>query len=399
MYCSMLVLTWGCAKQSASPPRLPPAPFYLEAQVFLAKARVADRITDPLQRCLAFPDLPSNDWQRGLAEEYCHSIFDPYSSHVDLDVVDQHLQRGDVKGLDAIFAADLSRHFAKINPSEDIHSDFSGILPTPRGDVLTQRWLELDPKSPYALTARASHLRKTAIEMRGEKFAADMPPESMQRMHDLMNESVKLYQKALGIEPRLIPADDGLIQIGYTDSRSDMGRAAFEAAKKLDPTCQGLLEVEMVARQERWGGSYRQMRELEDEIRPYVAPKPLLGLFLDSAETDRGETLCIAESYAEAETVLRKLLSRTPNVEPYRALACALGHQEKAADWYEIAALVEASRFDSTSADSNFQRAKVLWQSSQPALAASILHRAIASNPNDADLHRMLSDIESQLNH
>jgi tetratricopeptide (TPR) repeat protein len=216
----------------------------------------------------------------------------------------------------------------------------------------------------------------------------------MQRMHELMNKAVVLYQKAIRVEPRLISAYNGLIQIGYMDSQRKIGEAAFEAARKIDPTCLNLIGTELIAREERWGGSYEKMRELEDTITPYIDKRPLLGLYLNWAETDRGESFCIEGSYSEAENVLRKLPDKTPYVEPYRALACAIGHQAKAADWSEIAALVEAWRFDPSDADNNYQRAKVLLQSSQREFAALVLRRAIASNPEDADLRNLLSATE-----
>jgi hypothetical protein len=38
---------------------------------YLVKARTAERISDPLQRCLTFPDLPGNKWPVGHAQAHC----------------------------------------------------------------------------------------------------------------------------------------------------------------------------------------------------------------------------------------------------------------------------------------------------------------------------------------
>ena len=42
----------------------PPA----EYAAYVAAVRKADAITDPLQRCLAYPDLPGNTWMPGAAK-------------------------------------------------------------------------------------------------------------------------------------------------------------------------------------------------------------------------------------------------------------------------------------------------------------------------------------------
>ena len=56
--------------QSASGGQAPFAKAPTEIRDFLIKAEAADKIEDPLARCLAFPDLPANKWPASLASAH-----------------------------------------------------------------------------------------------------------------------------------------------------------------------------------------------------------------------------------------------------------------------------------------------------------------------------------------
>ena len=51
-----------------------PPPAYAE---HVAALRKADAIRDPLQRCLAYPDLPGNTWAPGVAKARCIMFLTP----------------------------------------------------------------------------------------------------------------------------------------------------------------------------------------------------------------------------------------------------------------------------------------------------------------------------------
>jgi tetratricopeptide (TPR) repeat protein len=362
------------------------------AIAYLAKVDAADAIADPLQRCLAYPDLPGNHWQAGVAEAYCRWGYHG-PQHVTLDLIEDHIRHGTYASLDAIFMADLERHFSKTDFSEDIHYDYDQIQPDARTELATRNWLDKDAQSAYALSARASYFRKAGERARGEGWASEVPPEKMQRMHDLLGKAATLYQKALRIEPRLMPAYAGLINVGMYDSREELRTSAFEAAQRLDPACDSVIRFEMTAREPRWGGSYEQMQALESAIVPYIKSRPLLGLYIGSAEADRGEMLSSTEHYAEAAAVLSKISKLTPAVPPCDCLAISMLHLgNEALHWDDIISVIAAARYDSYDKDSNLNRGTLLVRFRRTDLGLRYLKRASAIAPNEGDLHMYVSE-------
>ena len=61
------------AVQAAAPANDPPAQY----ASYFAAVRNADAIVDPLQRCLAYPDLPDNTWATGIAKARCTMFLTP----------------------------------------------------------------------------------------------------------------------------------------------------------------------------------------------------------------------------------------------------------------------------------------------------------------------------------
>ena len=61
-----MLSTDASASPSPAIPDVPEAALFVGVaepwRTYLTKAREAERIEDPLQRCLAFPDLPANHW-------------------------------------------------------------------------------------------------------------------------------------------------------------------------------------------------------------------------------------------------------------------------------------------------------------------------------------------------
>src|SRR5215469_5307653 len=49
-----------------------------EVQQFLKRVRHAEAISDPLQRCLAYPDPPASHWSRAAAQAYCNYHMQPF---------------------------------------------------------------------------------------------------------------------------------------------------------------------------------------------------------------------------------------------------------------------------------------------------------------------------------
>jgi tetratricopeptide (TPR) repeat protein len=381
----------GQASHSQPPPpfqfpALPDKP--AEIADFFTKAKAADNIADPLARCLAYPDIPGNHWPAGLTETHCRLQFGP---HIKKDDIRKYLSRGDTRGLDALFAKDLARHFSKSDFSEVIHADFSEILADSDTDQLTTQWLKLAPGSAYALLARARYLRAMAGHARGNGYASETPAESMQKMSELAGQAIELSQQALKIEPKLMPAYGLLIKLGTMDSRSDIVADAVKESAAIDPDCY-LISVDiMMALEPRWGGSYEAMTAYAQRLSKDVARRPLLATTVSMKDVDLSDVMYDHERYSDSLQILLPAALQSTNPEIFQDLARAMQQVDRSKYiWEAPMYLLEASRFIPQPDD------WVIYSfgERQPAIdiewSATLLERYSALNPDDAQLHFML---------
>jgi hypothetical protein len=321
-----LMLAFGFSHASTLAADLPPIPDRPAAEQFkdapapwrdyLIQARAAERVADPLQRCLRFPDLPGNAWPAGHAAAHCR---DHAAQRTVPAEVLPYLQRGDFAGLETRLDAMLQRHFADTDDGEDIHYAFSMFedATDPRADAWSAAWLAQRPQSAYAQLARATFYRDQAWHVRGGNYSSQTPRENLRRMSEFADESVPLYAEAIRLNPRLMPAYDGLLEVAMLDSRADDERRAIAGAQAIDPSCVTMARKRMRAISPRWGGSYEEMLAYANELGAYVGRRPQLANFIAAPFADRGDRLVDADQYTRetADTLdiaLRKARTKRP---------------------------------------------------------------------------------------
>ncbi len=351
------------------------------------RAREADKIVDRLQRCLAYPDLPDNRWPAGHAEAHCryHAI-----ETIGLPEVDGYLDRGDLKGLDAQIDGYLAKHFSKEHAGEDIHTFFDkfGIVSAEVGRI-TQRWLDAAPKSAYALLARATFLRVSATEARGNDVIARTPSEKLQRMEDLIEQAIPLYRDAIAKNPKLMPAYPGLLNIAMLNSRADLETEAIAGARAHDPGCVDMAGMRMQSLQPRWGGSYEAMLAFARELDAYIEKRPHLAIHTAAPFGDRGDMLLNEGVYTrETNDVLTMAISIGTS-EDYLidAARLALSPSDGSPDtWRAVSYLLQSQRFSSGTAWSNGTIARYVGVS-EPEWALPYAQRATEIEPSNGLWH------------
>ena len=269
----------------------------------LLKVREVQKFQNPLERCLAWPDLPGNQWPAGHASALCRHYHDDSVGVYRLDWLEKLLQQGDLTSINAALDAQLELHFRPEQQfHEAIHSLVDKIEADERSDTLTSRWLRAAPDDAYALLARATFYRKAAWEARGEKYASETAASQMSRMSELVERAVPLYRKAIAANPRLMPAYEGLLNVATGDSLDTVATEAVRGAKAVDPACVAVAKERMRALQPRWGGSYEAMDAYVEELRPLIATRPLLAQFLGSPAADAANMAGALET-AEGDTL------------------------------------------------------------------------------------------------
>jgi tetratricopeptide (TPR) repeat protein len=301
----------ACAAQTeptATPPSIPETPDLRRYETtpapwrdYLLQARAAERIADPLQRCLAFPDLPGNQWPAGHAAAHCRYHF--AVKRPTLDEIADLVERGEMGELERMFNQSLARHFSKDDFGDDIHDTFNYLLTRADDlesvDHITAAWLEKAPKSAYANLARGAYFNGAAWKARGAKYASETPKANLRRMSELVGQAIPYFKKAISINPRLMPAYTGMIDMGRLDSRSELAARGIREAKKLDPACPELSNQIMLSLEPRWGGSYEQMLAYSNEISGMVAQWPQLAVYMAKPFADRGNRLRAGGQYTK----------------------------------------------------------------------------------------------------
>jgi tetratricopeptide (TPR) repeat protein len=362
-----------------------------EMREFFRQAEAADALADPLARCLAFPDLPHQQWPAGLARAHCEYAFGP---RITLAKARALLDRGALAELDALYAADLEKHFSDTAFSEVIHRDFDDFDASYDAGRFTKDWLDKAPTSAFALSARGDYYRAMAWQARGGKWAKDTPKENIARMGEFAKLALDLYEKALKVEPRLMPAYVGLISVsGMASDPARQGRA-FKTATRVDPACVAVMRVTMGLLRPRWDGSYPAMQQYAETMAPFVARRPLVATHLQDALQDIGNVLWRDTKYDQAIAVLKPAALQTTSVNLYYELGWSMANASNAWDTMEI--LLEASRFDS-SPDADYQFAirslgrLLLLTAKRPDWATRYLKEAIALKPDDSYAHYLLA--------
>ncbi len=313
-----------------------------EIRDYLAAAKAADKIADPLARCLAFPDFPGNQWPKGLGEQHCKLNFGP---HITREQIQGLLDSNDVAALDQLFAADLAKHFSNDGFPEVIHQDYAPFDATYESGKQSKVWLDKAPNSAFAMVARAEYFREMAWTARGSKWGAETPKENLQRMSEFADKAIALYQSALKIEPKMVQAYSGLLNIGMLDSQSQLMVDAFDRMQKIDPACRSFAMNMMSALTPRWGGSEEKMLAYAQDLSSRQAQRPLLSLYTVAPMLDAADTFQRAERDAERVKTLASAVPLSSNAEVYTDLASAEMDAPSEDAWKPMLHLIAASRF------------------------------------------------------
>lgn len=394
-----LTMLAGSAATGRMPPRAawevggtPPA-----LQAYLKAAKAADRIVDPLARCLAFPDYPGAHWPAGLAVQQCRQANAPVVTLAQMRAL---IDGGKAAALDAMLKAHLDRHFSTTDFSEIIHADFKQFDGSYDSGKLTKDWLAKAPNSAYAAMARGAYFEAQAYESRGTAWASQTPPENMVRMREFAAKAQAELKRALAIEPRMMPAYSAQISLARNVSDEATVASAWAAGTQRDRACSELARAGMVALQPRWGGSYPQMLALAKSLSPDIPRRPLLAQVTVMPKFDAASVLYRDKKYDEAEAMLRSAIAESSNPAAFEALARYQANRLQRLPTIEgLSYLLAASRFRDCDCDPALARQRgdlLLMVMHDPQWAQLSLRRTLARTPDDMEARLSLAMADSQ---
>lgn len=246
-------------------------------KTYLGRVATAEAIDDPIQRCIAYPALPGIVWTDEHIKAHCRYHHEPILSFENMQEL---ANKGDFQTLEATFTDYQMRHERTEDQSEIIHRAFEQISTEHAGE-LTAAWLAHSPENVFAITARAEYLRTMAWKARGARYSADTPKAQMNVMSAIVQQAIPLYQKAIKLDPKLLPAYIGLLNIAMADSEELIERRAKEQGLQADPECAELMRTILTSLKPRWGGDYNQMLQFtEKTVKPSTKNRPLNGQYM-----------------------------------------------------------------------------------------------------------------------
>jgi tetratricopeptide (TPR) repeat protein len=375
--------------QAFAAAKQPPA----EYASYVAAVRKADAIKDPLQRCLAYPDLPGNTWLPGVARARC-KMFLTRTRYLLADIAELLARADGASALDAHFQSLLDAHFSDPDQREGISAAFSvfDARDSAAAERVARAWLAASPASPFAHAALGRVLEERGWEARGGELIKDTPQEKLDAMTKLFIAAIGEFGAAMKASPKLYPACVELMRIGRQSS-DDLQAAATAQCLKADPASFSVIEEMMTAAEPRWGGSDAAMRAVAAYAQARVAENPVLVLFQSNNAFYKIERMKDGDD--EAIAILEPAALQVPHAGFLRAVGSA--HVARGDDWKGFVYLSQALRFSPDYAVELRLRAMALERLGEPAWARPDAERAVALHPELGSAHQVLGDIVRDL--
>ena len=365
----------------------------VEVDQFLAKAREAEALKDPLQRCLAYPDPPRSHWNADAIKAYCQ-----YHHLAIIDLAQLHalIENGHSAELDRRLGKALQAQLTRPESQGLVDHIYQNVFGNGSMELryLLDAWKRDSPRSAFAYAASGMAYAAMASEARGTDYIRNTPPDAILAMDRLTEEADADLRRALALDPRLTPTYATMMKIG----RMALGRRyaldARAAGFKVAPANFYLYGEASALAEPKWGGSMAELQALRKQALLHARQNPLL--YLVATETSLSEFdfySCRCATPPELARVM-DVLARPAS---YMTLASA-GDSADFAQERGIAAVYysEAIRFGARPND-RLSRAFELVPLGYPSWAHDEITAVAPALPNRAAVYRGLAYADLQL--
>lgn len=345
---------------------------------YFAQVRRAEQITDSEKRCLAYPDLPGNEWPAGAAEWRCLMLRAPVLS---LEEMEARLATPDGgPWLEQRLEALLEDTFNDPRERDRLFRVFDLFDGSERAGNIATQWLRQMPQSPFALTAMGKHRAAQGWEARGGAYVSNTSKAQLRRMGQLFAGAAPLLAEALEREPRLGPACLALAKIGRQSSDTLQAHALAQCLSA-DPASYDVVWEWMTAAMPKWGGSMRAMNMVGAYILQHGPENPTLYSLL--AEPP-GYEASQMKTYSEGMDGFVAASRAGPGVR--MMTNAGHGYWVEGDAWMAAAYWSQALRFWPGAQETRALRGRALHQAGDYAWALEDLLPAAVAAPEDMDI-------------
>jgi tetratricopeptide (TPR) repeat protein len=373
----------------------PPSSLPLATPDSLSAVFEAEQIADPMQRCIAYPTPTGYHWPQPMIAARCADALAPGLAW---DTFQKAVDGGKAREIDAQLDALVADYFAKRAPEGALQHAYVANFWSPSESLKRSidQWVAQAPASAHALAARGMHEVAIGQEARGEDTIANTPPESLANMSKALDAARRDLQKALSINPRIMPAYTALIYIAKLSGDRELAERTIQQATKVDPATFYPRAYLSNMYEPRWGGSFEAMDRIAAEAMPLVDQNPRLTDLKVTALAARGLSFHWSHDYAAALREFDKGLAEGPDKFYLDLAQYAAGEANDNVRAVEL--LSQIVRFSPDDMGPRRTRAYYLAKLGRDDWAASDLDIALAANPHDAKTMRTYANLLIQKN-
>lgn len=322
-----------------------------EVYAFLTAAKHAELTRDPLQRCLNYPDPPGSHWTPAAVHAYCRYRMQAFMPFADMQTL---LQNGKAVELDkrmaVMLAAQQTRPDARGLLDRTFDLAFDGSFDK---RPILDAWKRDSPNSAFAYAASGLSYEKMAHAARGSAYSENTSADKQQSMLRLLQQADGDLQKAIELNPKIIPAYVAMISVGGLLGYDQYVHVAIKRALAADPANFSVYEAMLWDAQPKWGGSLHAMDAIDAAAKAHATENPLLTLLLEKRPAYELLHDCDCHSAQELAnyTVIFDQVSVAAQLSGAAYAAESSHHLELAVVYFS-----EALRFDPYLADERLHR-------------------------------------------
>lgn len=245
-----------------------------EMRTFMASVERADAISDPMQRCLHYPDPPGSHWSPQGIEAYCRYRLQPV---VDTDQLIALAGAGRAKEIDREVRA-LMQGDERLKPQEIAWRTIARDCydPSPQLRSALDQWKSQVPDSALAHATSGYCYVVSAWNARGARESEDTPAVRVRAMDMLLDKAKVDLDEAARLDPRLVATYAAMINAGLLASDREYMMQALQHGMAEDRASLPLYDMLAYVSQPRWYGSKQVQSELMASAKEEAARNPLL---------------------------------------------------------------------------------------------------------------------------
>lgn len=354
---------------------------------FFDAVRKADAIANPLQRCLAYPDLPGTPWNAATTRAYC---IRQNPKTLTLAEIGALLAKGQAAEVDRQFQSyfDAQRHGTEkvdLLDSAMHHATFDDNSEATRRII--DEWKQQSPDSPFALAASGIQYVVAADDARGEGWASQVSRQNAMRMFQLQALARQDLDGAVQRQPALAIAYTYMIVAGSMVGDLHYVAQAGSRGVAAEPYNFLLRKQMMEKSQERWGSNFGGVEAQRLQVQAMVAEHPLLRMIAQMPMAYRATCDC-GEPRLWVHVQVENALKDNLNVDGLKWV----GH-EMYKDDPKLAAEIyaESLRFSPVDTDALRWRAETMLAVGDGDKAIIVLKDMVDRYPSDLNITAQLA--------